>query len=127
MRRVRVTPFALAGALGAFAAVVGLGACSLNDDVPSPSVSAVTPDQAAPGTVVVVSGSYFCQRPQDGSDDNPDCTSTGTVTFSNVPATPSNWTDTAISVEVPAGVSGQADVQVVADGKESNSVGFTVE
>jgi hypothetical protein len=109
-----------------FASVLVAGACSLNDDVPAPIVAAVTPDQAAPGTVVVVSGSYFCQRPQNGSNDNPDCTVTGTITFGGVPATPSNWTDTAISVEVPLGVSGQSAVAVTANGKESNSVGFTV-
>lgn len=120
MRRVPLTAVALG-------AVLALAACSLNDDVPAPIVSSVSPDQAAPGTVVVVYGSYFCQRPQDGSNDDPNCTSTGTVTFNNIPATPSNWTDTAISVEVPPGASGEADVQVTADGKESNSVGFTVE
>ena len=109
-----------------FALAFTLIGCSLNDDVPSPIVSAVTPNHATPGTVVVVSGSYFCQRPQNGSNDNPDCSATGTVAFGSAPATPSNWTDTAISVEVPQGVSGSVSVQVTTGGKVSNSVSFTV-
>jgi uncharacterized protein (TIGR03437 family) len=107
--------------------LLAMSACSLNDDVPAPIVSSVTPDQAAPGTVVIVSGTFFCQRPQNGSNDNPNCTATGTVTFGSAPATPSNWTDTAISVEVPQGNSGQVPVQVTANGVESNTVAFTLE
>jgi hypothetical protein len=106
---------------------LAVSGCSLNDDVPSPLVSSVTPDMATPGSVVIVYGSYFCQRPQDGSDDDPNCPATGTVSFGAAPATPSNWTDTAISVVVPEGVSGQTQVQVTAEGKESNSVGFTAD
>ncbi|HEY1555438.1 MAG TPA: IPT/TIG domain-containing protein [Kofleriaceae bacterium] len=103
-----------------------LAACSANDDVPSPIVAAVTPDQAAPGSEVLVTGSYFCQRPE-GTTDDPNCDAEGTVTFGTVPATPTTWQDSAITVEVPLGIVGSAGVMVTADGKTSNSVGFTAE
>jgi len=101
-------------------------ACSANDDVPAPIVAAVTPDQAAPGAIVTVSGSYFCQRPE-GVTDDPNCDVAGTVRFGEVPAVPTTWEDTSIMVEVPDGITGQAGVQVIAAGRTSNTVGFTAE
>ncbi|HUJ63522.1 MAG TPA: IPT/TIG domain-containing protein [Kofleriaceae bacterium] len=108
----------------AFALLCG---CSANDDVPAPQVSAVTPDASPPGTIVTVSGAYFCQRPDTGSDDDPDCAVAGTVDFGNVPGTTSDWTDTAIMVEVPSGITGSVEVDVTAQGRTSNGVGFTVQ
>ncbi|HTR56075.1 MAG TPA: IPT/TIG domain-containing protein [Kofleriaceae bacterium] len=105
---------------------VALAACSANDDVPAPIVAAVTPDQGQPGAIVTVTGSYFCQRPE-GTTDDPNCDVAGTVHFGAVPATPSTWSDTAIMVEVPEGISGEEAVQVTADGRTSNTVGFTAD
>ena len=40
--------------------------CSASDDIPAPLISSVQPDSAPGGAVVVVNGSYFCQRPDTG-------------------------------------------------------------
>jgi hypothetical protein len=105
---------------------VVFAACSANDDIPAPIVSSVVPDHAPVGTIVVVNGSYFCQRPGSGSAEDPTCPSVvGTVRFGAVPGTPSSYTDVAIMVEVPLGLSGSADVSVTAGGRTSNSVAFT--
>jgi hypothetical protein len=98
--------------------------CSANDDIPAPAVATVMPDHAPAGEVVVVSGSFFCQRPANVTDD-PDCDVAGTVHFGEVPGTATSWMDTAITVEVPAGAVGRADVEVIAGGRASNSIAFT--
>lgn len=103
-----------------------LVACTASDDIPAPQVSNVVPDHASPGSVVVISGAYFCQQPPD-NDGDPICNITGTVEFGTVPGTPTTWSDTTIMVEVPAGTSGEADVSVTAAGRASNSVGFTAD
>lgn len=115
-----------AAALIAFAAAAG---CSANDDVPAPSVGSVVPDHGSAGSLVLVNGMYFCQSPADGSGDNPDpmCDSTGDVHFGAAPGTPTDWSDTQISVEVPDGLSGPVDLTVIAGGRESNSITFTVD
>ncbi len=115
MRRLRLAAAAL------------LAACSANDDVPAPLISSITPNHGAPGTVVLIYGSYFCQRPQNGSNEDPNCQVAGTVHFGAVPGTPSSWQDTAIMIEVPLGITGQVDVQVIAMGKASNTVEFTAD
>jgi len=107
-------------------ALVALAACSANDDIPAPIVASVVPDVAAAGTVVVVNGSYFCQRPNTGSED-PTCAIVGAVHFGAALGTPSTYTDTSIMVEVPAGASGSAPVDVTAAGRTSNSVAFTAQ
>lgn len=100
--------------------------CSAGDDVPAPLISNVVPAHAVPGAVVQVNGSYFCQRPA-GITDDPNCAVAGTVHFNEAPATPTSWMDTAIMVEVPAGLTGAVAVQVVAAGRMSNAVPFTVD
>ncbi len=112
----------------ALASVPGLalGGCSAGDDVPSPLISNVVPDHAPAGEVVTVNGSYFCQRPANITDD-PNCNVVGTVHFGAAPGTPTSWMDTAITVEVPLGASGPADVQVTAAGRTSNSIAFTAD
>ncbi len=100
--------------------------CSANDDVPAPLIATVVPDQAPVGATVMVTGEYFCQQPNTGSDD-PTCDVSGSVRFDVVPGTPSSWSDTAIMVEVPSGVSGAAPVSVIAAGRVSNSVAFTAQ
>ena len=105
--------------------LVLLVGCSANDDIPSPLISTVTPDQAPAGAQVTVAGSSFCQRP--GTSEDPTCATSGTVHFDTVPATPSLWTDTAIMVEVPPGISGRVGVTVSAAGRMSNSVEFTAQ
>jgi hypothetical protein len=100
--------------------------CSANDDIPSPMISSIVPDHGPGGSVVTVAGSYFCQRPDTGTDD-PTCDISGIVDFGEAPGAPSSYTDTAIMVEVPAGITGAVDVTVVAAGRMSNSVTFTAD
>ncbi|MDB4956135.1 MAG: hypothetical protein JWO36_3704 [Myxococcales bacterium] len=116
----RLIAVSLASALS-----VALG-CSANDDVPAPQISSVTPDHSPVGSVVTIVGNYFCQRPNTGNED-PTCAVSGTVNFETSPATPSQWSDTAIMVEVPALTAGSADVVVTAAGRTSNPVSFIVE
>ena len=105
--------------------VAGL-ACSANDDIPAPLVSTVFPNHATPGSLVVVAGDYFCQRPNTGIED-PTCAAIGSVHFGIAPGTTTTWADTSITVEVPLGVTGGVDVSVTAAGRTSNTVAFTAE
>ena len=106
--------------------LVVAAACSLSDDIPAPSVSGVAPTHAVPGAVVTVSGSQFCQRPDTGNED-PTCAATGTVSFGVSPGTTVTWSDVTITAEVPSLPPGPVSVTVVAAGRASNGVGFTVE
>jgi hypothetical protein len=102
-----------------------LAGCAAGDDVPPPRVASVEPDHAPGGALVTLHGNYFCQRP--GMSEDLLCDSIGDVHFGAAPGTPTLWSDTAISVEVPAGVAGRVDVTVIARGRTSNAVAFTVE
>ena len=110
-------------------AVMLLAACSANDDVPAPAVASVTPDHAAPGTAVVIAGSYFCQQPDDGSDDVDPlaCKTMGTVEFGTDQVEPQQYTDTSITVDVPQASAGAVSVRVTVGGRASNGVDFTVD
>jgi hypothetical protein len=101
-------------------------ACSASDDVPSPLVASVSPDHGPSGSIVLVSGSYFCQRPNNGQED-PTCDAEGVVDFGTVPGITTTWADNAIMVEVPHSTTGDVDVSVVAGGRISNSVSFTID
>jgi|GEM_PF-2069675 len=103
-----------------------LASCAASEDVPAPQVASISPSRATPGTIVMLAGSYFCQRPNNGNED-PTCDSTGTVEFDTVPATATSWADNAIMVEVPSGTTGNVDVSVTASGRISNSISFTIE
>jgi IPT/TIG domain len=98
--------------------------CSASDDIPAPLISSVQPESAPGGAVVVVSGSYFCQRPDTGQED-PLCDTPGEVQFGASPATVTSYSDTAIMVEVPQDLIGAVSLDVVANGRDSNSVTFT--
>ena len=116
---------ALAVGVGLLAGIL-LTACSANDDVPAPRVSNVVPDHATAGSIVLVNGDYFCQRPATGQED-PLCDATGQVHFGASPGTPTTWTETGITVEVPQGVTGGVDLSVIAKGRASNSIRFTAD
>jgi hypothetical protein len=103
-----------------------LAACSASDDVPSPQLASVSPSHAPSGSVVMVSGSYFCQRPDNGEED-PTCDSVGIVDFGTVPGTTTTWADNAIMVEVPHGNAGDVDLSVSAGGRISNSISFSID
>lgn len=109
-------------------AVLMLAACSANDDVPAPAVASITPDHAAPGTAVVIAGSYFCQQPADGSDVDPlACKTMGTVQFGTDQVEPQQYTDTSITVDVPQASAGAVSVRVTVAGRASNGVDFTID
>lgn len=100
--------------------------CSFNDDVPAPSVANVVPARAVAGTLVTITGNHFCQRPDTGNDD-PTCPAIGTVDFGLSPGSTVMWSDVALTVEVPALAPGPVSVTVVAAGRVSNGVTFTVD
>lgn len=108
------------------ALLILLAACSANDDIPAPQVSTVVPAAATAGAVVTVQGNYFCQRPNTGNED-PLCASTGEVSFGATPGTISQWTDTAIMVEVPQGPTGTLALSVIVNGRSSNPISFRVQ
>jgi hypothetical protein len=99
--------------------------CSANEDVPAPLIASIVPDHGAPGAVITIAGSYFCQRPDNGQED-PTCDAAGTVYFGTLPGIATTWADNAIMVEVPQGL-GKVDVSVIAAGRVSNTSGFTIE
>jgi hypothetical protein len=111
-------------ALAALLASSAFG-CSANDDVPAPQVSSVTPDQAAPGSTVVVNGSDFCQQAAT-SEDPLACDNMGGVVFGVEHATSVQYTDTSITVEVPGGA-GTVQLAVSVAGRTSNAISFTIE
>lgn len=103
-----------------------VAACSANDDVPAPQLSSIVPDHASAGSVVLVEGNYFCQRPVTVTDE-PTCSSTGGVNFGASPGTVTGWMDTAIMVEVPPGAQGSVSLSVVVNGRSSNAIAFVVQ
>lgn len=102
-----------------------LAGCSASDDIPSPLISGIVPDHGPPGAVVMLSGSSFCQRGDNGQDD-PTCDAPGVVEFGTVPGITTSWADDAIMVEVPQ-TTGQVDVSVSAGGRISNIVSFAID
>jgi hypothetical protein len=98
--------------------------CSANDDIPAPLISSVTPNHAPPGATVTVSGSYFCQQPT--TEDPLACANMGVVEFGVTSATTSQYTDTAIMVEVPNAL-GNVDITVNTGGRVSNTADFTID
>ena len=105
-------------------ALLVLASCSANDDFPGPHVAGIAPTQASPGTTATVTGNYFCHQPP--TDDPLLCENVGVVQFGSTTATAAQYTDTAITVEVPNGA-GSVDVSVTVAGHLSNSVHFTIE
>jgi hypothetical protein len=116
MRRLRLASLAL----------VTLAACAANDDIPSPLIASIVPDHATSGAIVMMAGSYFCQRPDNGQED-PTCDTAGTVNFGTVPGVTSSWADDAIMVEVPSSAPTKVSVTVTAGGRISNAVSFTID
>ena len=78
-----------------------------------PSVRSI-PTRVPRGTSVEITGVNF------GASQG-----TSTVTFNGTGATPTNWSDTSITVAVPMGAT-TGDVVVTVDGTASSGVSFTV-
>jgi hypothetical protein len=113
--------------LAAAIAALGLGAC-ISD---APELDTVTPTTAARGTIIQLVGQRFCQ--QAGVNANGTCAGSiaGEVDF-NVDAPVQGgvqaWTDTLISVTVPASASvGSNEVYITASGKSSNALDMTIQ
>jgi YD repeat-containing protein len=82
----------------------------------TPQINSVSPIWGGVGTVVTISGANF--GPSQAA-------STGSVTFNGVPATPSSWNSSTITVPVPAG-STTGPVVVTVGGVPSTGVTFSV-
>src|SRR5436190_22577514 len=93
------------------ALIVSLSLCAQNT---GPAITAISPDSGVPGSIVTIVGSGFGASAGSSS-----------VTFNGAIATPKKWSDTSITVVIPAGaISGPVLVSVA--GVASNSVKFTV-
>jgi hypothetical protein len=109
-------------------AVLLVAACSANDDVPAPGISAVTPGHGVPGTFVTVTGNALCQQPRDSGEGDPlACAHLGSVLFGATPGSVTMYADTMVMAEVPQLAPGKASVVVTVAGRSSNSVDFVVE
>ena len=110
-------------------ALLLLAACSANDDIPAPVLGSVTPDHAGVNAVVMISGSYLCQQPDDGSGevDPLACAHTGSVTFGVVPAIVTQYTDSSITAQVPDVAAGDTEISVATGGRTTNEIDFTVD
>jgi IPT/TIG domain len=82
--------------------------------VPTPEITNLSPAQGLAGTSVTVTGSNF------GSSQG-----SSVVTFNGVAATPSSWSNTAITVPVPTGTT-TGPVAVTVASVPSNGLVFTV-
>jgi RHS repeat-associated protein len=81
----------------------------------APAIASVVQASGFVGTTVIVDGTYF--GTSQGSS---------TVSFNGVTATPTNWTDTQISVPVPVGAT-SGPVVVTVNGTASNGFTFNVD
>jgi hypothetical protein len=108
-----------------WAVVLLVAACSASDDFPAPQISSVNPQRAAPGSSVVIAGSYFCHQSEEDQQVQP-CTTMGTVYFGTAIATPLQYEETSITAEVPDGT-GTADIAIIVAGEHSNTISFTFE
>jgi YD repeat-containing protein len=88
------------------------GVTTENIALQTPNIAMLAPSSGPVGTVVVISGSSFG-------------VSQGTVTFHGTTATPILWSNSTITVPVPAGATTGA-VVVTVGGSASNNVTFTV-
>jgi YD repeat-containing protein len=93
---------------------IATGTYTVRITLSSVQVTSVSPPAAVVGSTVTITGSGFGAA-QGAS----------TVTFNGVTATPSAWSSTSITVNVPAGAT-TGPVVVAVGGQSSNSVGFTV-
>ncbi len=110
--------------------MLALAGCTANDDIHAPAISNVNPARAGAGTSVVLSGSWFCQQPEPHGEDEVDplaCEHVGTVQFDSSPVSPTGYTDTTITVEVPNISTGSYALRVSVNGRNSNTVDFTLE
>jgi hypothetical protein len=103
---------------------IALAGCSSNDDLPAPQISSITPSHAAPASVVLISGAYFCHQP--ANEDPLACAHVGVVDFGASAGVSSQYTDTQIMAEVPSGL-GTVQVVVQVGAETSNAVAFTID
>lgn len=79
-----------------------------------PNIVSAVPTSGAPGTTVTISGSGFGATQGSSS-----------VTFNGVPASPTSWSDTNISVPVPNSAT-SGSLVVIVGGYTSNGIAFAV-
>jgi len=93
----------------------GLQSMGFSFAVQLPTISSLSPNSGAPGTLVTIAGSNF------GSSQG-----TGTVSFNGQLATISNWSSTSISAVVP-NFAASGNVIVTAFDAASNGIPFSVQ
>ena len=87
-----------------------------NDDLPVPTISAITPSEAKVGDIVIIAGTNFSYTAAEN-----------TVYFNGIAATVTESIPIQITTTVPDGVAiGDADVTVTVNGQISNNISFTV-
>jgi hypothetical protein len=106
------------------AAMVLLGACTNAEDVPAPRLSSLAPDRGAPGIVVSVVGSAFCQEPEPGDACSPP---DAQIVFETTTAVTTILDDTNATMIVPEVAPGDYDVRISVGGRMSNNLDFVVE
>ena len=89
-------------------------AVKVNNAVPAPSITSLSPTSGLVGTSVTITGANF------GATQG-----TSTVAFNGVAATPTSWSATSIGATVPAGTT-TGNVVVTVGGVASNGTSFTV-
>lgn len=102
-----------------------LAACSASDDFPAPQIASVSPQSAAPGSSVVISGNYFCHQTEEDPGAQP-CTMMGAIYFGSTLANALQYEETSITAEVPDGM-GTTDITLTVAGEQSNSASFSFE
>ena len=87
-----------------------------NDDLPVPTISAITPAEAKVGDIVIIAGTNFSYTPAENR-----------VYFNGTEAIVTESIPIQITTTVPEGATiGDAEVTVTVNGQISNSISFTV-
>ena len=87
-----------------------------NDDLPVPTISAITPSEAKVGDIVIIAGTNFSYTPAENR-----------VYFNGTEAIVTESIPIQITTTVPEGATiGDAEVTVTVNGQISNSISFTV-
>jgi len=82
--------------------------------IPTPSISSLSPTSGSPSTILTITGANF------GNTQG-----TSTLTLNGVTVTPTTWSSTSITAQVPVG-STTGNVAVTVGGIGSNGIPFTV-
>ena len=106
-------PAIAAGSVNVTVIVGGIASNAAAYAVAAPSITLMTPATGTVGSTVTISGNNFSATQN-------------TVNFGSTPATVTAWSNTSITVTVPAVTLGAVNVTVTVGGLTSNAVDYTV-